>query len=373
MLIEGVSWGRIHHVLSALKLADWMVLSFALATFPLLFVGGRIIWGGLILRLFMFPSVVYGRHYFASTPADKLSGEIKEFRLFNGNLVLLFSFPVVLSSLLDFYSLIACFYFYAEDGTILSNLYPNNPDYMLFWDDALKNVDAQLFGIDVEVGVGAYLRSLTPPVFNKFFGEYLHFCYFFFYIILGGTYLFSWLFCYREHFDRIASAEVLAYIVCLSWYLIQPAAGPYWTYTHTEAGDVGWFFSSFVHAVVNGGSSKGTAFPSGHCAITAAAWVGAALYMQPVAVAYIFVAPGLWFATVWCGFHYAIDALLGISIGTICGIIGVAVTEALRCRVPKWDTRYSELYLVSRKSVLRSTKRQRKTYFQLENVDYLSA
>ena len=60
-----------------------------------------------------------------------------------------------------------------------------------------------------------------------------------------------------------------------------------------EPGDVGYFFSYLTHSVVEGGSSKGTAFPSGHCAITTAATICAAIYMWPLAVLYAFISPAL--------------------------------------------------------------------------------
>jgi hypothetical protein len=77
---------------------------------------------------------------------------------------------------------------------------------------------------------GKYMREATSLTFNRIFGEYLHFCYFFFYVILAGTYLLAWALCPREHFDRLATAEVLTYMVCLSFYLVMPAVGPYWAY-----------------------------------------------------------------------------------------------------------------------------------------------
>lgn len=77
-----------------------------------------------------------------------------------------------------------------------------------------------------------------------------------------------------------------------------------------KPGSVGFVFSRITHFLVEGGSSAGTAFPSGHCAITTCAFIMSLIYMRPLGIAYVFVCPGLVFATVWCGFHYVMDAMV---------------------------------------------------------------
>lgn len=88
-------------------------------------------------------------------------------------------------------------------------------------------------------------------------GEYLHFCYFAFYFILAGTWPLAWVFCAREHFDAVTSSITVAYLLCLSTYLIIPVKGPFWTYQRPLPGDVGWLFSYLTHAIDEGGSSPG--------------------------------------------------------------------------------------------------------------------
>lgn len=321
-------------MLAALKPADWIVLTFFVMTFPM--VAFEKEWSAVLWRAFMVPTLVGGRFLLANqspTPPDRWPQRLL-------GLALLFG--------LDVLPLLSCIYVYGEDGASIKALWPMPEKY--FWDKVLKHADAELFDVPVEQGVGAYLRSLTPPSFNRMFGEYLHFAYFFFYIILAGTYLMAWVFCAREHFDRVAAAENLTYVVCLSWYLFMPAAGPYWSYPDKRPApeDVGYFFSYLTHAVVEGGSSSGTAFPSGHCAITTTAFICSFIYMWPLGVAYIFVAPALVLATVWGGFHYFMDAAVGVSVGALCAALGILFARLLAYNLPARDEAYTEQFRWSR-------------------------
>lgn len=174
------------------------------------------------------------------------------------------------------------------------------------------------------------LSRLTSDSFNVWFGEYMHFCYFSFYFILGGTWPLIWLLCPREHFDRTSTGPnhpatsstfqrkekkkkkkhnetlthppthtvvTLTYLACLGSYLIMPAKGPFWAYGPPAPEKVGLFFSFVTHAIDESASSRGTAMPSAHCGLTVANWLCAMLYLWPLAAVYLLIAPGLVFST----------------------------------------------------------------------------
>lgn len=63
--------------------------------------------------------------------------------------------------------------------------------------------------------------------------------------------------------------------------------------------------------------------------------------MLPLGIAYIFVAPGLVFATVWCGFHYGTDAVLGCMVGVASVIIGHYAVNMVPYRRPQCDSKYA--------------------------------
>jgi hypothetical protein len=81
----------------------------------------------------------------------------------------------------------------------------------------------------------------------------------------AGTPLIGWLVLPREHFDRLMTSQTLVYLTCIAAYLFFPTAGPYWAYPdqRPDPSEVGYLFSHVTHFLVGGGSSLGTAFPSG--------------------------------------------------------------------------------------------------------------
>lgn len=309
-------------IVQALKPSDWLALTFLLVTLPLALTAQ--VWGGIVFRLVLIPSVVFGRYYFVNS-AGGTQTRLSKLFLF----------------VLDIYPLIACIYMYGEDGKTLQFLYPDRETS--FWDDAIKHADAALLGVDVKLGSGTAIRSRTSETFNKIVGEYLHFAYFAFYIILVGTPLFGWLVLPREYFDRLMTAQTLVYLFCCGAYLFFPTAGPYWAYPdqRPEPEKVGYIFSHLTHVLVGGGSSLGTAFPSGHCSITTSAMVVSAVYMPRLFALYLFIGPALVVATVWGGFHYFYDAMFGVLLGLIGAVVGIAFARILHYIPPTCDTAYS--------------------------------
>eukprot|EP00124_Ichthyophonus_hoferi_P004146 Ihof_evm3s421 gene=Ihof_evmTU3s421 len=180
------------------------------------------------------------------------------------------------------------------EKVIIANLYGGT----WFVDDVLHQWEFSWFNVNPAIGIGAQLRSLTSKAFNIWFGEYMHFCYFSFYGVLGGTWPLIWLLCPREDFDYTTTAVTLIYLSCLGTYLIVPAKGPFWTYDPPYPEEVGWFFSYITHAIDLSGSSRGTAMPSAHCALTMTNWICTMLYLRPLAAIYILVVPGLFLSTI---------------------------------------------------------------------------
>lgn len=62
--------------------------------------------------------------------------------------------------------------------------------------------------------------------------------------------------------------------------------------------------------------------------------------MLPLGLLYILIAPGLVFSTVWCGFHYGTDAVLGCLVGTAAVIFGHWMVQVRFYQRPQCDVRY---------------------------------
>eukprot|EP00122_Pirum_gemmata_P000579 Pgem_evm1s515 len=324
-----------------LKPVDRMVFLYLLITTPALFINAdlkHVVWSGVAVRLLFVPLIIYLRHYLVyghnSSNVDFSAQQKWKFSFNFRQIRFCLHVPVLLTMLLDLYPILLCVYCYGEDGPIIKNLWDRQDDFL---DSQIQHFEANLFGFDVNTGLGHAMRSKTSLQFNRIFGEYLHFCYFAFYIVLIGTYLLCWVVCPREHFDRLAMAECAIYLFSLGFYLLAPAAGPYWAYEPPKPEDVGYLFSYITHKAVEGGSSTGTAFPSSHCGITMAVWFCTMLYLPKIAFIYIFICPAIVFATMWCGFHYFVDSFLGVALSCVTTVIAIYVCTHTNYRAPFVD------------------------------------
>ena len=157
----------------------------------------------------------------------------------------------------------------------------------------------------------------------KPFGEMMHFGYFSYYFHLPTLLLPLWLLGRRREF-RIAMGVVAGtYIFCYLWYIFFPVTGPYWQFRpFPEWSEQGWFFPRLTNAVVAGGSSRGSAFPSSHIAASVAVVGMTCRYLKPVFPVLVVTVTLLSLGTVYGGFHYAIDAICGLAIGLVAAVYG---------------------------------------------------
>lgn len=152
------------NVARSLKPVDVIVVGYLLLTWPLMFIADdfdNIAWSGILCRILVVPAVVATRYYLANTDPLDLPSARHIATVVGCKLV--FSWAQLLLLALDMYPLLVCIYLYAEDGVLIANLYPTNG----FYDSQLHLMDAVLFSTPVDTGLSAYLRSLSPEIFNK--------------------------------------------------------------------------------------------------------------------------------------------------------------------------------------------------------------
>lgn len=80
-------------------------------------------------------------------------------------------------------------------------------------------------------------------------------------------------------------------------------------------------------AILEGGSSRGAAFPSSHMAITAAQAVATLVFLRPVGIVVALIGAGLGVGAVYGGFHYAVDMVVGL--------VGGVATATLALRLSR--------------------------------------
>lgn len=179
--------------------------------------------------------------------------------------------------------------------------------------------DATIQGWERALFGGQPSYELIRQYPSVFLSGLLHLAYFSYYptIILPPPIL-----ALRGDWDgarRVVAASITAYILCFVVFTLFPVAGPNWVWEH-PGGPVREVWSArLVYALLEGGSSVGTAFPSSHVAATfatvIAAWRAWPLLGRVTVVPFLL----LTIAVVYCQMHYAVDALVGLVFGAVAG------------------------------------------------------
>jgi membrane-associated phospholipid phosphatase len=157
----------------------------------------------------------------------------------------------------------------------------------------------------------------------------LHACYLAHYGLVIGVPLWLWLRAGREACERAVFAITLAFFACFLVFAVFPVAGPYDALPRPTGPEMSVAPARLVHALLDSGSSYGTAFPSSH---VAASWVAVLMGFKrarPLAIVLAPVALGLAAGTVYGQFHYAVDALAGAAVALACFVWA----DALRARL----------------------------------------
>jgi membrane-associated phospholipid phosphatase len=217
----------------------------------------------------------------------------------------------------DWYPILAVAALYAE-LSVLTKIFAAAPH-----DAAIAALEARLFGGQPS----QTLRGASPP---PLLDEYLHLCYFAYYLVPSS--LAIWLYARREleRFSETLTAALAAFLFCAAIFIAYPVAGPYHHFGHPDVSELRGVFPRIAHSVIQRASSVGTAFPSSHTAVAFAVWLSAWRLARPMFWALTFVVPGLAVGTVWGGFHYATDTLAGALIGAAIAVATPSIQRRLR-------------------------------------------
>jgi membrane-associated phospholipid phosphatase len=176
----------------------------------------------------------------------------------------------------------------------------------------VQNWEVTLFG-----GQPSYdLIRRWPSVF---WSGVLHLAYFSYYPLILAPAPILALRGNLEGARRVIAGTLVAYVLCYVVFTMFPVAGPNWVFPHPTGAVREVWSARLVYAVLEGGSSVGTAFPSSHVAATFATVIGA-WYVWPL-LGRITLAPFilLTISVVYCQMHYVVDALVGLVFGAVAG------------------------------------------------------
>ncbi|MFQ5746127.1 MAG: phosphatase PAP2 family protein [Gemmatimonadota bacterium] len=176
-----------------------------------------------------------------------------------------------------------------------------------YFDGVVQSWEQALFGVQLSVDASRWLPHL-------WISEILHAGYASYYVLVPGAALGVYLLAGRRALHEWTFTVGLAFFVCYLIFSVFPVAGPRYAFPPIEGPPARGFFFALVHRILEGGSSKGTAFPSSHVAAAVTAWLAAGRHRRVLLVGFALPAVTLVLGTVYGRFHYGIDALAGIGI-----------------------------------------------------------
>lgn len=270
-------------IVNALRPSDWITIAYLAITGVLACMFHRNLrWWGIYVVCRM--GAICGLVWLASIPEDSL--------------------PLPLQILRDCYPIATILIFYLEIPPLTQMVLQGDLD------DKIMEVEGRLFNGQPSI----YLSEHFP---SKWLSELLHLCYFSYYPIVLGLAGMLYFQGRLEAFHEVVFAEALTFNLCLIWYIFMPVMGPYYKFKKIREPLADGFFFKLVHRILSSAASKGTAFPSSHCAIGVIVVLYAARY-DPVA--FTILCPfgvGLVLGTVYARMHYAVDAILGTVLAIV--------------------------------------------------------
>ncbi len=159
----------------------------------------------------------------------------------------------------------------------------------------------------------------APAMPWRMMSELLHLAYASYYLLVLVPPIALYVRGRRDAFSATMLAFTLVYAVCFATYVLFPVDGP--RYLVGPAAAPNGPVRAFVLHLLEAGSSRGTAFPSSHVAASVVASLCALTFQRRVGVAVAFLTAGLTLGTVYGGFHYGVDALVGGLTGVLCWLV----------------------------------------------------
>jgi membrane-associated phospholipid phosphatase len=144
--------------------------------------------------------------------------------------------------------------------------------------------------------------------------ELLHAAYLSYYAIIYGPPLLIYLRGDREAFRRMVLAFTIAMVACFAIFCVVPVEGPRYVWPAPEGVPDG-MFRRLVNAILDGGSSRGTAFPSSHQAIALVMGLSSMAWDRRLGLPVLTLSILLGFGAVYGGFHYVVDMVAGAVVG----------------------------------------------------------
>lgn len=200
------------------------------------------------------------------------------------------------------------------------NWYPFVYFFYLHWESGMigdlffqGSFDALVASWDFAV-IGDYLYDVLYQYQPIWFSEFIHFTYFFYYLLLlSPALLLFWR--DRDRFARYIFDVSLLYLIQYTIFYMFPVIGP--IELHYAKFPDGLMFIPLMKILYIIGDSPGGAMPSSHVSIAVLAWYWLYKIKPVLAWISVFFVLCLIFSTVYLSFHYTIDAVAGFLLGIL--------------------------------------------------------
>ena len=192
------------------------------------------------------------------------------------------------------------------------------------------HADAQVFAWERAFFPTNPSATLAVAWHSAALSEMLHAAYLSYYALIFLPPILLWLQRRRLPFLQTLLALAVVYALCFTIYVLFPVDGP--RFLHGPANAPNGPIRAIVVALLESGSSRGTAFPSSHVAASVVASVCALRFQRVLGVAVAVLTAGICFGAVYGGYHYAVDIVAGLATGAVALL--VAITLERRAAVP---------------------------------------
>ena len=190
-----------------------------------------------------------------------------------------------------------------------------------YWaNDFILNLDKAIFGVHPTVWVQTIFNPLLTEVLNFFYAFY----YLFIPIVAFPLYFRGRKQETLDFFFFIFTTYCTVFLI----FLLFPAEGPWIILKdlHTVEPEGGFFL--WLNQFIQGrGSIRGGCFPSSHVAAAFTLLWATFRYNKKTGIFLFSCVFGMAFATVYCRYHHAVDALSGMFLGTVLYLIEINILK----------------------------------------------
>jgi membrane-associated phospholipid phosphatase len=191
-----------------------------------------------------------------------------------------------------------------------------------YFDDLIIGWEQALFR-------GQPSRTFAPAAPFRWLSEMLHSAYLSYYLIVMVPPIILAAQRRWTVFREAVFTLMLAFFAHYLFFVFFPVQGPRYLFAPPGSGQAEGPAFRLAHDVLEAGSSQGSAFPSSHVGVSVAQSANALRFLKRLAPALIVLTLGLAAGAVYGGFHYAIDAVAGMALGTACAVIGPTLYRRL--------------------------------------------